>query len=228
MKAADLNEAFESVPVAWRAVLPGWTAERLTSIQHCIEAVSGDRQIAPEDPFRALRLVAPADVKVVVVGQDPYPTAGHADGLAFSAAKGRPRSLARIFQVLTADRPGFRPPEVWSLDVWAAQGVLLLNPTLTVEVGRSGSHATCGWQALTVEIVIYLHSTSAPPVFLLWGGKAQAFWASAGIAGGRNVLTTRHPSYDMQRAFMAEGSHFAATAHFVDWWSIGRPATDML
>ena len=110
-------------------MLPGWTRERQAAVRRCVEAVSGDRPIAPDDPFRALRLVAPDDVKVVVIGQDPYPTAGHADGLAFSAGKGRPRSLARVFEILAAARPGrFRPPDVWKLDDWARRGVLLLNP----------------------------------------------------------------------------------------------------
>ncbi len=228
MKASDLDAAFASLPPAWAAVLPGWTPERLAAVRRRIEAVSGDRPIAPEDPFRALRLAAPDEVKVVVVGQDPYPTAGHADGLAFSAGKGRPRSLARVMEVLAADRPEtFRPPEVWKLDAWARQGVLLLNPVLTVEVGRSASHMDCGWQALTVETVEVLSRRKDPPTFLLWGAKAQAFWADAGAAQAP-TLTTRHPSYDFQRAFMAEGSHFEATAHLVDWWAIGRPGEPML
>lgn len=228
MKASDLDAAFASLPPAWAAVLRGWTPEALAAVRRCIEAVSGDRPIAPDDPFRALRLVAPNDVRVVVIGQDPYPTEGHADGLAFSAGKGRPRSLARVMEVLVADRPEtFGPPETWNLDAWARQGVLLLNPVLTVEVGRSASHMECGWQALTVEIVQSLSRRTEPPTFLLWGAKAQAFWA--GAAGAQApVLTTRHPSYDFQRAFMAEGSHFEATAHLVDWWAIGRPGRPML
>jgi uracil-DNA glycosylase len=223
VKAADLAAAFATLPPEWAAVLPGWTKERLAAVQQCIAAVSGAKPIAPEDPFRALRLVAPGAVKVVVIGQDPYPTAGHADGLAFSAGRGRPRSLARIFEVLAADRPGFEPPEVWTLDAWARQGVLLLNPVLTVEVGRGASHMDCGWQALTCEVIDCLSRRDDPPVFLLWGGKAQAFWTEAKAAQGKaQALRTRHPSYDFVRAFMAEGSHFAATAHLVDWWGIGR------
>ena len=227
MNAGDLAAAFASLPPAWAAVLPGWTAERLAAVRDCIAAVSGDRPIAPDDPFRALRLVAPEAVEVVVIGQDPYPTAGHADGLAFSAARGRPRSLARVFEVLAADRPGFEPPAQWSLDGWARAGVLLLNPVLTVEVAHSASHMDCGWQALTSEIVSHLGQRPEPPVFLLWGGKAKAFWAASSAAGsGAVVHTTRHPSYDFSRSFMAEGSHFAATAHLVDWWAIGqRPAS---
>ena len=228
MKAADLDAAFASLPPAWLAVLPGWTRDKLDAVRRGVEAVSGDRPIAPDDPFRALRLVAPDDVKVVVIGQDPYPTAGHADGLAFSAGKGRPRSLARVFEVLAGDRPkAFRAPEVWKLDDWAARGVLLLNPVLTVEVGRSASHMECGWQALTLEIVKVLSRRNDPPVFFLWGSKAQAFFASA-ASGRARTLVTRHPSYDLQRAFMAEGSHFESTADLVDWWGIGRPIESML
>lgn len=228
MKASDLDAAFASLPPAWAAVLPGWTRERLAAVRRCVEAVSGDRPIAPDDPFRALRLVAPGEAKVVIIGQDPYPTAGHADGLAFSAGKGRPRSLARVLEVLAADRAeSFHPPANWKLDAWARQGVLLLNPVLTVEVGRSASHMDCGWQALTVEIVEALSRRQDPPTFLLWGAKAQAFWAGAGATRAQ-VLATRHPSYDFRRAFMAEGSHFEATAHLVDWWAIGTSGEPML
>ncbi len=217
------------MPPVWAAVLPGWTRERLAAVQRCVEAASGERPIAPDDPFRALRLVAPSDVKVVIIGQDPYPTAGHADGLAFSAGKGKPRSLARVFDVLAADRPGrFLAPEVWKLDAWARQGVLLLNPVLTVEVGRSGSHADCGWQALTLEIIKSLCSRPPLPVFLLWGIKARDFFASAAPGASVRALTTRHPSYDFQRSFMAEGSHFKATADLVDWWGIGSHGAPML
>jgi uracil-DNA glycosylase len=123
--------------------------------------------------------VAPQGVRVVILGQDPYPTAGHADGLAFSAARGKPPSLRRVFAVLGADRPGFVPPARWVLDGWARQGVLLLNPTLTVEVGRIGSHLECGWQALTSQIIEVLCRRDAPPVFLLSGSRAQAFFDAA-------------------------------------------------
>jgi uracil-DNA glycosylase len=223
MTAADLPAAFASLPAAWRSVLPGWTAAAEAAVVERVHAVSGDRPIGPPDPFRALRLVAPAQVKVVVFGQDPYPTAGHADGLAFSAGRGRPRSLARVFDVLAADRPGWAAPANWALDAWARQGVLLLNPALTVEIGRAGSHLDCGWQALTSEIVQVLCRSDRPPVFLLWGGKALRFFAEAAPEGGARVLSTRHPSYDFDRRFMAEGSHFAATADLVDWWALQPP-----
>jgi len=220
--ADDLPAAFSTLPPAWAAVLPGWTQALQDEVIRNVRRVSGDRPIAPPDPFRALRLVAPEDVKVVVFGQDPYPTAGHADGLAFSAGRGKPRSLARIFEVLARDRPGFVAPETWSLDAWARRGVLLLNPVLTVEVGRAGSHENCGWQALTLQIVEALCRVQRLPVFLLWGGKAQSFFAGAlPAACSPQVLTTRHPSYDFQRRFMAApDSHFLATQDLVDWWAL--------
>ena len=227
MTADDLAAAFSSLPLAWRDVLPGWTPELTGNVQRKVSQVSGSRPIAPADPFRALRLVSPDAVSVVIFGQDPYPTAGHADGLAFSAGQGRPRSLARIFEVLTHDRPGFVPPAMWKLDAWARQGVLLLNPALTVEVGAAGSHIDCGWQALTSQIVIVLSQLIEPPVFMLWGGKAQAFFDSAiPSASTLRVLRTRHPSYDIKREFMADGSHFVATQDRVNWWSITEANAD--
>lgn len=223
MRASELGAVLSTLPAAWAAVLPGWTRERLAAVHAAVEATSGDKPIAPDDPLRALRLVGPDDVKVVVIGQDPYPTAGHADGLAFSAGRGRPRSLARVFELLAAARPGFTPPPTGSLDDWARQGVLLLNPVLTVEVGRSGSHLECGWQALTREVVEYLSRRANPPVFLLWGGKARDFWSSARAPDSvAAALSTRHPSYDLSRSFMAEGNHFEATADRIDWWRIGQ------
>ena len=229
MRAGELEAALSTLPPEWASVLPGWTTARLAAVASCVRGVSGERPIAPDDPLRALRLVAPADVRVVIIGQDPYPTAGHADGLAFSAARGRPRSLARVFDVLAADRPGFTAPDEWRLDAWARQGVLLLNPVLTIEVGRSASHMFCGWQALTSEIVFMLASRPSPPVFMLWGSKAQVFWkAAARSPDAARTLVTRHPSYDFDRKFMADGSHFEATAELVDWWGIGRPESRVL
>lgn len=230
MTADDLPAAFASLPQPWVDALPGWTPALQEAVVANVRRVSGTRRIAPPDPFRALRLVRPDETKVVVFGQDPYPTAGHADGLAFSAGQGKPRSLARVFEVLAADRPGFVLPQRWSLDGWAKQGVLLLNPVLTVEVGRAGSHEACGWQALTCQVVDELCRHPEPPIFMLWGAKAQAFFAAAVPPGASpRVLTTRHPSYDFQRRFMAESdSHFVATQGLVDWWALQPPSSGVL
>ena len=222
MPADDLTAALQAVPAAWKAVLPGWTDEALAGIERCIRQVSAGRQVVPADPYRALRLTSPDRVRVVVLGQDPYPTAGHADGLAFSSPQAIPHSLRRVFEVLSADRPGWRRPATGRLDAWARQGVLLLNPVLTVEVGVAGSHVRCGWQALTSQIIQFLCRSSSPPAFLLWGKAAQAsFDAACPAATAPRVLRTRHPSHDVRREFMADGSHFVVTSDAVDWWSLG-------
>lgn len=222
MTADDLAAAFATLPLAWQSRLSGWTPAATAAVGAHVRSVSAGREIAPADPFRALRLVPPDDVKVVVFGQDPYPRPGHADGLAFSAGHGKPHSLRRVFDVLAADRPGWQRPQRWALDGWARQGVLLLNPVLTVEVGQAGSHMSCGWQALTSEIVVVLCRLPRPPAFLLWGKPANAFFDAACPAPeSLQVFRTRHPSHDMRREFMASGSHFLATADRVDWWSIG-------
>ena len=225
MTADDLPAAFDSLPEAWRAVLPGWTQAAQQAVVDAVRAASGDREIAPPDPLRALRLVPPDAVRVVVFGQDPYPQPGHADGLAFSAGHGKPHSLRRIFEVLAADRPGWQRPERWLLDGWARQGVLLLNPVLTVEVGSAGHHMGCGWQTLTSGLVQALCERSRPPAFLLWGKPANAFFDAACPPGAApEVHRTRHPSHDIRREFMAGGSHFLATADRVDWWGLGDTA----
>lgn len=221
MTADDLPAAFASLPAAWRKVLPGWTGAAQAAVVEAVRNVSGGRPIAPSDPFRALRLVTPEQARVVVFGQDPYPGTGHADGLAFSApTSGRP-SLRRIFEVLEADRPGWKRPASGRLDAWADQGVLLLNPTLSVEVAAANSHTRCGWQVLTSTIVSALCRQTSPPVFLLWGSQAQKFLQEALPPGAQPlVLSTRHPSNDYHRQFMVDGSHFAATSALVDWWAL--------
>jgi uracil-DNA glycosylase len=225
--ADDLPAAFESIPAAWRAGLPGWTGRACRDVIDRVRATSGDREIAPPDPFRALRFAPPDGVRVVILGQDPYPGPGVADGLAFSANRGKPPSLRRVFDVLEADRSGYKRPRVWTLDHWARQGVLLLNPTLTIEIGAIGSHMNSGWQALTSKIVEMLWSLPTAPVFLLWGKPAAAFFdAIAPKPDGIRVLRTRHPSNDFRREFMAEGSHFVATSRLVDWWEINELAND--
>ena len=221
MTVDDLDDALARLPVAWQSALAPWTTADRDRLVQRIREVSMHRAIAPADPLRALRLLAPGDVRVVVIGQDPYPTPGQADGLAFSAERSSRPSLRRIFDVLEADRPGWRRPASGRLDAWARQGVLLLNTVLSVELGRPASHIGVGWQALTSMITSALCERRDPPVFLLWGRHAQAFFESARPErGGVPVMSTRHPSNDTRREFMSEGSHFAATSGRVDWWGL--------
>lgn len=146
----------------------------------------------PGRVFTALDLVPPADVRVVILGQDPYPTPGHANGLAFSVRPGvaLPRSLANIFAELDADTAA-RPPS-GDLTPWARQGVLLLNTALSVQAGASGSHARWGWDGLARQAVAEAQK-HRPLAFVLWGAHAQK--AVAGLPRPQDlVIATAHPS----------------------------------
>ena len=127
-----------------------------------------------EQIFAALEQTPVDQVKVVILGQDPYHGAGQAHGLSFSVPNGMklPASLRNIFKELTEDLSLDRPVNS-DLSAWANQGVLLLNATLTVRDGSAGSHAKLGWQTFTDEILRYIDSELDGVVFILWGGHAQ-------------------------------------------------------
>jgi uracil-DNA glycosylase len=152
------------------------------------------RTILPpkEQRFQALELTPPDAVKVIILGQDPYPTPGHAHGLAFSVTQGTtplPRSLNNIFKELQADLGV--TPQNGDLRGWAKQGVLLLNTALTVPSGDAGAHAGLGWQHLTEEV---LHEVSRrPTAFILWGRHAQRLRGHI-RPGPHIVIESVHPS----------------------------------
>lgn len=154
--------------------------------------------IFPPQPLRALELTPPEDVRVVILGQDPYHGRGQAEGLAFSVAPGVPfpPSLRNIFKELERDL-GTPPPRFpqpgGSLVKWGRNGVLLLNTGLTVEEGQPASHAGRGWEVLTDAIIRHVAQHDRPKVFMLWGSHAQS--KRALIDGTRHlVLTANHPS----------------------------------
>lgn len=127
------------------------------------------------DIFNALKLTAYNDVKVVLLGQDPYHGAGQAQGLCFSVADGvrQPPSLQNIFKELNNDL-GYAPPANGSLIKWAQNGVLLLNTVLTVREGQANSHKGKGWEQFTDRVIMLLNERERPLVFLLWGANAKA------------------------------------------------------
>ncbi len=143
--------------------------------------------------FSALSLTPLASVKVVVLGQDPYPTPGHAHGLAFSFSGqgGLPASLRRIFTEL-ADDLGVPPPKAGDLTPWARQGVLLLNTALSVEAGKAASHLKLGWQVLTDQAIAAVSAASLGCIFILWGDKARS--RRTFIDDRHLVLESAHPS----------------------------------
>ena len=148
--------------------------------------------------FRALDLTPLNEVRVVILGQDPYPGAGQAHGLSFSVMPGItiPRSLRNIYKELQSDL-NISPPAHGFLESWAKQGVLLLNDILTVEQGLTLSHEKRGWERFTSAVLALVNAKNEPVVFMLWGDKAKA---KAGqlddvASGGRHlVLSTSHPS----------------------------------
>lgn len=145
---------------------------------------------APGDIFRALRETPLPDVKAVILGQDPYPTPGDANGLAFSyVGKGR---LPASLKVILAEAGS--PREAGGdLTPWARQGVLLLNSALTVEAGKAGAHLRLGWSALTDDAVSAVAGRAEPTIFLLWGAQARA---RAGLidASRHGIVESGHPS----------------------------------
>lgn len=146
----------------------------------------------PDRVFAALEATPPQIVRVVILGQDPYPTPGHANGLAFSVTPGTPlpRSLKNIFRELQDDIGAV--PATGDLSHWARQGVLLLNSALSVIPGKAGAHASWGWSRLAREAVAEAQRHH-PLAFLLWGNHAQK--ALAGLPRQQDlVIATAHPS----------------------------------
>ena len=148
--------------------------------------------------FRALDLTPLEDVRVVILGQDPYHGPGQAHGLCFSVKPdvAPPPSLVNIFKEMEADL-GLRPARHGFLDHWAKQGVLLLNSVLTVEMSKPGSHRDRGWERFTDQIIVQVNAKPEPVVFMLWGSHAQkkaAFVDSIDRGGRHLVLRAPHPS----------------------------------
>lgn len=148
---------------------------------------------AEDEVFAALEATPFDRVKVVILGQDPYPTPDHAHGLAFSVRPGVkiPHSLANIHKEMESDL-GLPRPHHGNLEHWARQGVLLLNTTLTVRAGVADSHRRWGWRHFTDEVVRALGERSEPTVFMLWGAAARK--RKALIREQHLIIESSHPS----------------------------------
>lgn len=193
-------------PTAW-PVAPGWrgltdgffdsvTGQSLLAFLQ--QRLADKAVIFPPHPLHALALTPPGEVRVVILGQDPYHGRGQAEGLAFSVAPGTPvpPSLRNIFKELERDL-GTPPPKFpvpgGSLVKWATHGVLLLNTCLTVEEGLPASHAKCGWEVLTDAVIQQVSDGAQPVVFMLWGAHAQSKRVLID-ASRHKVLVANHPS----------------------------------
>lgn len=182
-------------------IAPDWAAalapesDRIRRLMASLraEAASG-APFLPAERHVLRAFAAPlADVRVVIVGQDPYPTPGHPIGLSFAvdaAVRPLPRSLVNLYRELHDDL-GIAPAEHGDLSAWSAQGVLLLNRVLTVAPGRPGSHRGRGWEEVTACALAALGVRGGPLVAVLWGRDAAA---AAPLLGAVPVIASAHPS----------------------------------
>jgi len=199
----------------WREILKNEAeAEYFKKLRGFVKAErAAGKKIYPleEDVFAALHHTPLSDVKVVILGQDPYHGPGQAHGLCFSVKKGvpPPPSLINIFKELNSDL-GIPRPRHGCLTKWADQGVLLLNAVLTVEDGKPGSHAEIGWQRFTDAVIAAVNKERSGVIFLLWGAYAQK--KSVMIdASKHHLLTAPHPSpLSASRGFLG-CKHFSKT-----------------
>ena len=163
-----------------------------------------------EEVFNAFKVTPFENVKVVILGQDPYHGPNQAHGLCFSVKPGvaPPPSLANMYKELVQDIPGFEIPNHGYLQAWAEQGVLLLNTVLTVEQGQAHSHKHLGWETFTDSVIQGLSDNGEGIVFLLWGAHAQK--KGSAIDGDKHhVLRAPHPSpLSAHRGFFGSG-HFS-------------------
>jgi uracil-DNA glycosylase len=215
---------------------PGW-AQALAPVEREIRAMgdvlraelAAGRAYLPAGEHVLRAFTRPfSDVRVLIVGQDPYPTPGHAVGLSFSVAptvRPLPRSLQNIYRELSADL-GVAPPPHGDLSAWADRGVLLLNRVLTVCPGSPGSHRGKGWEAVTDQAIRALVARGGPLVAILWGRDAQSLTP---LLGDTPRIASAHPSpMSADRGFFGSRPFSRANAllgdHAVDWSLTGDHA----
>mgnify|MGYP000196203760 CR=1 FL=1 len=224
----DLNGQGARLGATWppqvHSLLPDWqpiwrdfaaSAQGQSVMDRMAQRLAAGARIYPPDPLRIFRTLALHEIRVVILGQDPYHGPGQAEGLAFSVPEGIPipPSLRNIFKEI--QRESLAPLRTSGhLGAWVRQGVLLLNTVLTVEEGQPASHADWGWQAFTDRVITAVAQRAQPTVFLLWGAHAQAQHqgiAAADLQARHLVLQANHPS---PLSAMRGPSPFIGCGHF--------------
>ena len=189
-----LAEHVAQLPSTWQAVFQDpVVADAISSLSGMLATrLQAGAMIYPTLPFRALIDIAPSDVRVVILGQDPYHGSGQAQGLAFSVPDGmkRPPSLRNMFKEIGI--PLSQPEN--DLTRWVRQGVFLLNTVLTVEDGSPASHAKKGWEIVTDALIRHVATQAQHKVFMLWGAHAQQKQVLIPSTPNHLVLTANHPS----------------------------------
>jgi uracil-DNA glycosylase len=219
--------------VEGEGVLPNilGTLNQPSYLQNALAYVAQQRKsgkvIYPPDAevFNAFSLTTPANLKVVILGQDPYHGPNQAHGLCFSVLKSNkvPPSLRNIYKELSSDIAGFQAPDHGDLTRWAKQGILLLNSVLTVEQAQAHSHKKIGWEEFTDQVIASINAKCENIVFLLWGAPAHKKIALID-AGRHHVLTAVHPSpLSAHRGFFG-CKHFSKTNQILA--SLGKSKID--
>ena len=210
MHPTYIQEATWTAALADHFIKPEWIELQL-KVQDCYTT----RNCFPqrEKIFRAFTLTPLDEVKVVILGQDPYHGVGQANGLSFSVEMGRkiPPSLRNILKEVMDDTAGMPIPD---LSRWAEQGVFLLNSVLTVEEKKPGSHAHLGWEKFTNEVITIISNRKQGVVFMLWGQYAQK--KEAFIDSSKHlILKAPHPSpLSAHQGFMG-CRHFSKANHYL-------------
>lgn len=175
---------------------------------------------ARQEVFKAFEICPFEQVKVVILGQDPYHGEGQAHGLSFSVPRGVrcPPSLKNIYKEINRDL-GVPIPEHGNLKAWAEQGVLLLNTVLTVEEGKAGSHQKKGWETFTDKVIEVLKQ-KPHLVFMLWGNHAQK--KATQLPSNFLILKSVHPSpLSAHRGFIGNG-HFSQANHYLKRYNLAE------
>ena len=232
LPAGALRELVTAGRIAcdWGSALAA-VAPQLDAVAEVVAAERAAHRVLPDPDLVFAAFERPlADVRVLIVGQDPYPTPGHAIGLSFATDAGvrpLPRSLQNISRELSADL-GIEPLPNGDLRPWAEQGVLLLNRVLTVRAGEAGSHRKLGWEAITECAIRALAARGGPLVAILWGSDARGL---APLLGETPVIESAHPSpLSASRGFFGSRPFSRANAALaaqgaapIDWRIAGAP-----
>lgn len=217
-----------SIPLGWRSLFKDETRQPYyRELDAFLQKELADGQTilpARKDIFNALTATPYDQVRVLLVGQDPYPTPGHAHGLCFSVqptVRPLPRSLQNVFRELRED-VGCRIPNNGYLEPWARQGVLMLNAVLTVRTGQANSHQGRGWERFTDRIIELVAAKQTRVIFILWGRAAQKKRALITQAH-HTVIATAHPSPFSVRKFYGSRCFSQINRRLVD---AGSPPID--
>ncbi len=207
----NASNIWTKLPADWSDLLADELQKPYTKeLSEKVNEAYQNKDIFPpqEALFAAFEFCKLKDIKVVIIGQDPYHGTGQANGLCFSVSEGQPKppSLKNIFKELISDI-GIQK-ESGDLSDWAKQGVLLLNTVLTVEAHKANSHKSLGWRKFTRAIIKRLNETQEELVFMLWGGQAKKFEKMLDTSK-HLVLTSGHPS-----PLSANKGHWYGNKHF--------------